>query len=244
MVDRITQCLEQKAKASHFNLAFLCLVLRTRQYPYVLLELILLGFVLRTRQYPYVLLELTLYIPVNNFSVMFGFVFLDWISTKQRIKCPAQGHNTVTPPPGSESQASNPSIPNPLLSEPLHSANIDMDLPPQIADCIHPNVTGSTGLHGTSSRGYHSYILQYSILNCLFIDFVDTSDLTWQGIDKYGSISKTMNGIMLPAIPAPPSLLLYLKTLQRVHWQTVQAQETCSRYESRTIHIPSVLIQT
>ena len=31
MVDIITQCLEQKAKASHFNLAFLCLVLRKRQ---------------------------------------------------------------------------------------------------------------------------------------------------------------------------------------------------------------------
>ena len=77
MVDRITQCLEQKAKASHFTLAFLCLVLRTRHYPYVLLELILLGFVLRTRQYPYVLLELTLYIQVNNFSVMSGCVFPD-----------------------------------------------------------------------------------------------------------------------------------------------------------------------
>ena len=96
----------------------------------------------------------------------------------QLIKCPAQGHNTVTPLPGSESRASNPSIPSPLLSEPLHSANIDLDLPPQIADCICPNVTGSTGLHGTSSRGYHSHILQYSILNCIFIDFVDSSDLT------------------------------------------------------------------
>ena len=75
MVDRISQCFEQKAKVSHFNLALIGLVLRTRQYPYVLLELILLGLVLRTRQYPYVLLELTLYIPVNNFSVMSGCVF-------------------------------------------------------------------------------------------------------------------------------------------------------------------------
>ena len=84
----------------------------------------------------------------------------------------------MTPLPGSESRASNPSIPSPLLSEPVHSANIDLDLPPQIADCICPNVTGSTGLHGTSSRGYHSHILQYSILNCISIDFVDSSDLT------------------------------------------------------------------
>ena len=37
MVDRISQCLEQKAKGSHFNLALLGLVLRTRQYPFVLL---------------------------------------------------------------------------------------------------------------------------------------------------------------------------------------------------------------
>ena len=34
--------------------------------------------------------------PVNNFSVMSGLVFLGWTSTKQRIKCRAQGHNTVT----------------------------------------------------------------------------------------------------------------------------------------------------
>ena len=100
-------------------------------------------------------------------------------------------------------------------------------------------------LHGTSSRGYYSHILHYSILNCSFIDFVDSSDLTWQGIDKYGSISKTMNGIMLTETPAPPSILLSLfKTLQRVHWQTGQAQKKCSRNESMTIHIPSVLIQT
>ena len=39
---------------------------------------------------------LILYVPVNNFSVMSGRVFLGWTSTKQRIKCPAQGHNTIT----------------------------------------------------------------------------------------------------------------------------------------------------
>ena len=41
---------------------------------------------------------LILYIPVNNFSVMLGWVFLVCTSTKQRIKCLAQGHNTVTLP--------------------------------------------------------------------------------------------------------------------------------------------------
>ena len=33
--------------------------------------------------------------PVNNFSVMSGQVFLGLTSTKQRIKCLAEGHNTV-----------------------------------------------------------------------------------------------------------------------------------------------------
>ena len=35
--------------------------------------------------------------PVNIFSVKSGRVFLGWTSTKQRIKCLAQGHNTVPP---------------------------------------------------------------------------------------------------------------------------------------------------
>ena len=39
---------------------------------------------------------LILYIPVNNFSVMCGPVFLGGTSTKQRIlMCLAQGHNAV-----------------------------------------------------------------------------------------------------------------------------------------------------
>ena len=36
-------------------------------------------------------------IPVNNISVMSGCVFLGETSTKQWIKCLAQGHNTATP---------------------------------------------------------------------------------------------------------------------------------------------------
>ena len=38
---------------------------------------------------------LILYVPVNNFSVMSGWVFLDCRSSKQRIICLAQGHNAV-----------------------------------------------------------------------------------------------------------------------------------------------------
>ena len=44
-----------------------------------------------------ILFGLILYVPINNFSVMLGQVFLGGISTKQWIKCLAQGHNTVTP---------------------------------------------------------------------------------------------------------------------------------------------------
>ena len=42
------------------------------------------------------LFVLILYIPVNNFSAMSGWVFLGRTNTKQRIKCLTQGHNTVT----------------------------------------------------------------------------------------------------------------------------------------------------
>ena len=40
---------------------------------------------------------LVLYVPLDNFSVMSGLVFLGLTSTKQRIKCLAQAHNTVSP---------------------------------------------------------------------------------------------------------------------------------------------------
>ena len=57
------------------------------------------------------LLNLILYIPVNIFSVMLGRVILGWTSTKQLIKCLAQGHNTAILP-GSEALSSNPSNPS------------------------------------------------------------------------------------------------------------------------------------
>ena len=40
---------------------------------------------------------LIFYIPVNDFSVMSGQVFLGWTSTKQKIKCLAQELNAVLP---------------------------------------------------------------------------------------------------------------------------------------------------
>ena len=40
---------------------------------------------------------LTLNVPVNIFSVMSGLLFVCWTSTKQRIKCLAQGRNQVPP---------------------------------------------------------------------------------------------------------------------------------------------------
>ena len=43
------------------------------------------------------LFDLVLYVPVNNFLVKSGRVFLGLTSTKQRLMCLAQGHNTATP---------------------------------------------------------------------------------------------------------------------------------------------------
>ena len=52
---------------------------------------------------------LILYIPVNNFSVMSGQVLFGWTSTKQRIKCLAQGHKAV-PLAAVKARTRNPSI--------------------------------------------------------------------------------------------------------------------------------------
>ena len=38
---------------------------------------------------------LILYVPVNNFSVMSGWTFMGWTSTKQRMDCIAQGHSAA-----------------------------------------------------------------------------------------------------------------------------------------------------
>ena len=43
------------------------------------------------------LFDLILYVPVNNFSVMSGRVFVCWTSTKLGLTCLAPGHNAVTP---------------------------------------------------------------------------------------------------------------------------------------------------
>ena len=43
------------------------------------------------------LFDLIFYVPVNNFSVMSGRVFLGWNSTKHGLMCLAQGHNAVMP---------------------------------------------------------------------------------------------------------------------------------------------------
>ena len=45
----------------------------------------------------FVLFDLILNVPVNNFSVMSGRVFMGWTSTKQGLMWLAQGHNTVMP---------------------------------------------------------------------------------------------------------------------------------------------------
>ena len=45
----------------------------------------------------YCLFDLILYVTVNTFSVMSGWVFLGWTSTRQKIKCPSQRHNAEPP---------------------------------------------------------------------------------------------------------------------------------------------------
>ena len=43
------------------------------------------------------LLAFILYVPVNSFSVMLGWIFLGWTNTKQGLMCLAKGHNTGLP---------------------------------------------------------------------------------------------------------------------------------------------------
>ena len=43
----------------------------------------------------FVCFDLIIYEPVNFFSVMSGRVFQGWTSTKQRLKCLAQGHKAI-----------------------------------------------------------------------------------------------------------------------------------------------------
>ena len=44
------------------------------------------------------LVGLILHVPINNFAVMPRRVFLGRTSTKQRVKCLAQGYSIMTPP--------------------------------------------------------------------------------------------------------------------------------------------------
>ena len=71
-----------------------------------------------------VLFDLILYVPVNNLSVMSGWVFLGCTSTKQGLICLAQGHNTVMPwrlePVALQSQGKHSTI------EPLRSQTSDV----------------------------------------------------------------------------------------------------------------------
>ena len=50
-----------------------------------------------TSQNAVCLIDLILYVPVNNFLVITGRVFLVWTSSKQGLLCPALGHNPVPP---------------------------------------------------------------------------------------------------------------------------------------------------
>ena len=57
-----------------------------------------------------------LYVPVNNFSVMSGWAFLGWASTKQRIVSCLRMQQSDSA--GTEARTSNPSIPSLTLYQP------------------------------------------------------------------------------------------------------------------------------
>ena len=86
---------------------------------------------------------LILYMSVNNCPVMSGRGFLGWTNTtKQRIKCPAQGHNAVPPlrlepaTPGSWVKHSN--------TAPLRTSAYLSDDPPRLWRFTTPTLQGST----------------------------------------------------------------------------------------------------
>ena len=65
-----------------------------------------------------------LYVPVNNFSVMLGQVFLGWASTKRRIKCLGQLRTQHSDPADGEIRTRQPFDPktNALPTEQLRSS--------------------------------------------------------------------------------------------------------------------------
>ena len=75
------------------------------------------------QKYMICLFDLILYIPVNIISVMSGQVFMGRTSTKQRIKCLAQGHAV---PPG---------------MQPLHLDSSNLPLSHRAPPTVHDDVT-------------------------------------------------------------------------------------------------------
>ena len=88
-----------------------------------------------------------------NFSVMSGRVFLGWTSTKQRITCLAQGHNTVPPvrlhPPTAESQVKH-------STKPYCSSVLCWNMCIKLASCVNWNGYDAQ----FSQSGMHSSVQQ------------------------------------------------------------------------------------
>ena len=77
-----------------------CLTNKNNHNAYVPVFCALTNFCIHTgwsAPFFFVLYKLILNVSLNNLSVMFGRVFLDWTHTKQGLICLAQGHNAVMP---------------------------------------------------------------------------------------------------------------------------------------------------
>ena len=61
--------------------------------------------------------SLILYVPVNKFSGMSGWVFLYWTSSKQELMCHAQGHSTVKLEPATPQSPVKQSTTEPLRTQ-------------------------------------------------------------------------------------------------------------------------------
>ena len=124
------------------------------------------------------------YVPVNNFSVMSGRVFLSWTCTKQRIKWLAQDTTQwLRRRWGLNQQPLNPQS-NALPTEPLHSA--------------HPHKTSHALLHhGQNTRiRFMKFYLLYADACLLLSSTVShrsrQSFFYWKIVISFSSISLNM----------------------------------------------------
>ena len=92
LIHTLSRHLRMVANIHCLNPTVLMYVFGSQKCP---IEMVLMFFVLFWVHTTFCLFDLILYIPVNNLSVMLGWVFLGWSSSKQGLMCLAQGHNAL-----------------------------------------------------------------------------------------------------------------------------------------------------